>query len=347
MRDLRNFVSGAFFDDYVRVGKQINQMNSLVNWSGLRAAEHALKLDSTLGLSTSEVARSVMGLRRTVQPPYEISRLLGQSHHLYDAARIGQEHNRVLAVMAASRAASPEIPSSVRLLTRQAGWVSEITDRVRNIDFQPVISRLETGLAEYVSLQEGLRSAFRTVELPTEISSSISTEALFGELAVEIERASVEPDGLGIGAAIAHVLSHLTGLNEAQRGYLFVVLLLVVISFGKESIGGIVEVEYERWRNAPDDVAQAHQVEAYKQSERQFEELSERISHPPMTAEVVRRARLRMLPDTGAPLVRTLSPGAHLLVLERRDGWVRVEAEPTPGDVYEGWVYGRLTRYVQ
>lgn len=344
MRHLPDFASTSFLNDYWRVSQQLEQMNSMPSWSALRAAERALKSNSTFRFPSSEALRQVSELQRAMQPLYEWNRVLAQARDLSGLGRIRHEHS--LGSLAALTTASFAVPLHVQDLTRHAAWVQEITSQVSKIDFRPVVSRLEAGWGEYRTLGEGLLNAFRDIEFPSEIIDGPSAEALFEELAAEVERASIEPEGLGIGAAIAHVLSRLTGLDERQRGYLFVMLLLVVITFGQESIGAIVEVEYDRWRNAPENPEQMHQIEAFEASRRELEDLARRISHPPMMAEVVRSARLRVTPDTGASIVRTLGPGTHLVVLERQDGWVRVEAEPAPGEVFEGWVYGRLTKYI-
>lgn len=284
----------------------------------------------------------------------EANQLAGQ-HVLLQLPRIPQPHPgffELTRMMEHNRDAMRRI-TELAVVGRQAAWADGIATALARVtaELAPTLRAMEAVRAVNFSWHAELRDALSAIEFPFPLDDSFSAGEFVEELAIEVERVAEEPGGQGLGAAIAAVLSRVTGLDETGRVLAFYIVLYVVLTIVRESIGSVVEVEYGRWRDGPDDKVRAAEVrrqsEAVDRIRRQIDDVSVRLSQPPLLAEVIRSARLRSAPDTTSPLVRRLEPGVSLVVVERRDGWVRVEAEPTPGDVSEGWVYGRLVRYVR
>lgn len=278
-----------------------------------------------------------------------------RQHVLSQLPRVPEPHpafSELTRMMDHNRDAMRQI-TELALVGRQAAWVDGITTALASVtaDLGPTLRAMEAVRAVNFPWQDQLRDALSAIEFPFPHSDAVAASEFVEQIATEVERAAEEPGGPGIGAAVATVLSRLTGLDETGRAMAFFVVLLVVLTVLRESIGSVVEVEYDRWRNGPEDEVRAaeirRQTEALEEIRRQLEDVRVQVSQPPLLGEVIRSARLRSAPATTAPLVRRLQPGVRLVVVERRDGWVRVEAEPTPGDVSEGWVYGRLVRYVR
>lgn len=348
----------AYVTDYLRISRELGRISEILDSPAFRAAERVTELYSTLEVPALRAVRASEQVAQIQLPAvtalYNVNRFAAAGDRATrDILRIAQQHSRKLAELNEALAPTRRLIDSVvqSLSYRSYAWANEIAEHVNRIDLGLASSALGASYGDTASFQERIRNAFSAIEFPDEILGGISSEALAEDIATEIDRASTELGGVGLGAAIAHVVSRLTGVTEGQRGYLFIILLCIAVTFLQESIGGIVEVEYDRWRNASEDAARQsedyRQAELLERSHRELKLIAEQISNPPMAAEVIRRARLRAEPDTAAPTSRTLDPGTHLLVLERRDGWVRVEAEPIPGEVLQGWVYGRLTRYIR
>lgn len=148
-----------------------------------------------------------------------------------------------------------------------------------------------------------------------------------------------------VSSFVLDILKHYDVLDEKGRARLFFMISLILISFLGNAAAEIAGVEWGRFRdrNAP---AEAQGPETDPDEQAQIRRLVELAEYPPRVAHVIRRAWLRASPSTNAPkLGPILDSGTSLMVYERKDGWIRVDIEPTPGDVRHGWVYGKLTQY--
>lgn len=152
---------------------------------------------------------------------------------------------------------------------------------------------------------------------------------------------------------VLEVLSHF-GLvhpeKPIQPGVVVTVILLMLTSaVGAGAAGGLIADIPSRRREAAAAAEQKAAAEAEEALLRsvgaEVAELRETVANPPREAHVSRRAWLRSGPGQDSRKLLRLDPGTYLVVYDRRDGWIRVEAEPTPGTVHAGWVYGGLTRY--
>jgi hypothetical protein len=304
-----------------------------------------LALEETLNAAASRAGRSGAGapavppsadapLEETMRVLWALGRIHPEGDALWSA------RNRVIADAADAlwrNLCASEPRSLPTLLRYQIAWLGEITIRLGRIDSEPIL-----GVAASV-LHDRVAGALRTIVLPPRVGDL--GEALLAEIASEVERAGADPRG--IGAVVAGIVSRLREVEESLRIKVVYAVLLVAGTLLTDA-AGVSDGRHRRRRSVSADGAKAGERWQHGSPEKVRRELAgiaERLSSPPTAAEVIRVAHLRARPDAAAGLLRRLEPGTRLLVLERRDGWVRGEVEPVPGDVSTGWVCRRQVRY--
>lgn len=237
----------------------------------------------------------------------------------------------------------------------QTNWVSSLSANLDRTPFRTLAVTLSTGI-EFPELIPRLELAFGSAarEFPDTFDA---LEDHFPEVAREIA-AGVAQAAAGntaladqsIRGVLAELLSHYRLMDENGRARLVVVLSVILLTIAGSAAGEILGSEWNRFREADaqkqEQIVDATQLEAIQNMRTEVARLRELAEHPPRTASIIRRAHLRAAPHVRAKsLGPVLEVGTDLVIYERADGWVRVEAEPTPGDLRAGWVYGRLAQY--
>ncbi|HEX6751721.1 MAG TPA: hypothetical protein VF092_30790 [Longimicrobium sp.] len=253
------------------------------------------------------------------------------------------------------RSRTPVFSEIDRTLRMQTEWMRSLQANLESTSFRTLAMGF-SGSIDFAKLIPEFETALGSaaLEFPDTFDA---LQGQFPEVAHELAEGVVraaegdpELTNRSVTDFIDDILSHYGLLDEKGRAKLILAIAVLLISIAGGAIGESLGGEWNRFRDASSqEEAQATQVAQTEELERirsEMIQLHELVAHPPRPARVVRRAWLRASPNTQAEkLGPILEVGTSLVVYERTDRWVRVEAEPTPGDVRAGWVYGPLTRY--
>lgn len=232
------------------------------------------------------------------------------------------------------------------LYERVEQWVREISVGLARIEPASVFHAFEVADASGLQWRDAFEVALGDVELQAADGSVAMAGPVPDEFVGALKQAAKRPNGRGLGAVIAGFVGRILDTDATTRAFYFVALFQLFYNI----LPSVVEVEYDRWRNAPEGQAQSEearrQTEALERILAELRQVQERLANPPVQAVVRTDAVLRDAPDSasGRIIVR-LKAGTSILVTERRNGWLHVVAEPVPGEVHEGWVFGRFTKY--
>ena len=251
--------------------------------------------------------------------------------------------NIISETLAAARI-PPNFGTHLALLEKQTAWVSDLARTLNDVNLAPIFRQIGSAGGEIAGLFDQFRSVLQETGSGVDGTSEHAPDDLVNDLTEALETAA-QGDSVNLRVRLQSVLSRLTHTDGSVPFLLVVVVINCLIAIASQ----VLTVEYGRLRNSVADAArdrrESQQTLALEEANRQLARIYDRATHPPLIATTTRIAHLRSGPDSTSNSVRRLTLGTPLIVYERRSGWVRVEAEPTPGDVYEGWVYGKLVRY--
>lgn len=248
---------------------------------------------------------------------------------------------------AASRTPNPPIEG---ILAAQERWFSSLTTVMGQTSIRALTERLAVPTPDFgFQIRDALDAV--AFALPTafddlRVRIPDWADAIAEDLAEQAE------DGFNAGADNRSIEQYFLdllgslGVPEAARRPLTLLLLMFMLPAAAEISG----YEWGRWRDG-DAQEEARQREIalgqhVKDQGATLDSLLQIAQNPPRPARVIRSAWLRDAPSTTAAKVgAVLAPGTELIVYERRGGWLRVQAEPVPGEVRSGWVFGKLARY--
>jgi hypothetical protein len=242
-----------------------------------------------------------------------------------------------------------------RLVEAQTSWMQSLTEQIKHTPFQ-ALAKSVLPATDFSALAPSMELALGSAAL--EFPDTFGTignhfEAVAREIAEGINEAAGDntADHRSIHDFLTDLLGHYGLMDAEGRSKVLLAVAVLMISLAGGAIGESLGGEWNRFREASGQ-AESLAVENAQTAEMvriqgDVGRLLELAENPPRYARVTRRAWLRNGPGAKADKVGPiLEVGTDLVVLERKDGWLRVEAEPTPGDVHNGWVYGRLTRYI-
>lgn len=248
---------------------------------------------------------------------------------------------------ATSRTLNPRIEG---ILAAQERWFSSLTTAMGQTSIRALTESLAVPAPDF---------GFRIRDALDAVAFALPTA--FDDLRVRIpdwadaiaeDLAEQAEDGFNAGADNRSIEQYFLdllgslGVPEAARRPLTLLLLMVMLPAAAEMSG----FEWGRWRDG-DAQEEARQREIalgqhVKAQGATLDSLLQIAQNPPRPGRVVRSAWLRNAPSaTAAKVGAVLAPGTELIVYERRGGWLRVQAEPVPGEVRSGWVFGKLARY--
>jgi hypothetical protein len=248
---------------------------------------------------------------------------------------------------AASRTPNPPIKG---ILAAQERWFSSLTTAMGQTSIRALTERLAVPTPDF---------GFRIRDALDAVAFALPT--VFDDLRVRIpdwadaiaeDLAEQAEDGFNAGADNRSIEQYFLdllgslGVPEAARRPLTLLLLMFMLPAAAEISG----YEWGRRRDG-DAQEEARQREIalgqhVKDQGATLDSLLQIAQNPPRPARIMKSAWLRDSPSTTAAKVgAVLAPGTELIVYERRGGWLRVQAEPVPGEVRSGWVYGKLARY--
>jgi hypothetical protein len=252
-----------------------------------------------------------------------------------------------VARQAASRTPDPPIEG---IRAAQERWFSSLTNAVSHASIRALTERLPVSTPDFgVRIHDALDAV--AFALPTAFDDlGVRIPDLAHAIAEDL--AEQAEDGFNAGADNRSIEQYFLdllgslGVPEAARRPLTLVLLMFVLPAAAEISG--YEWGRLRDRDAQEEVRQREIAPGQDVQDQgaTLDSLLQIAQNPPRPARVIRSAWLRDAPSTTTEKVgAVLAPGTELIVYERRDGWLRVEAEPVPGEVRRGWVFGKLARY--
>jgi hypothetical protein len=359
------------------------QMAKILGGISIRDVEGSLRVQRelrSLGL-TSATAMAILDDRLTFEGP--VAQLIREAETRQEAMRLHTDVGGALSSMMdraelireyADRAVSSSSFASVLamseiareaasgmpnppiegILAAQERWFSSLTTAMAQTSIRALTERLAVPTPDFgFRIRDALDAV--AVALPTafddlRVRIPDWADAIAEDLGEQAE------DGFNGGADKRSIEQYFLdllgslGVPEAARRPLALLLLMFMLPAAGSAAGEISAYEWGRWRDG-DAQEEARQREIamgehVKDQGATLDSLLQIAQNPPRPARVIKSAWLRDSPSTTAAKVgAVLAPGTELIVYERRGGWLRVQAEPVPGEARSGWVFGKLTRY--
>jgi hypothetical protein len=157
------------------------------------------------------------------------------------------------------------------------------------------------------------------------------------------------PIGFDIQALVDEIIARLPKHDGNPSGFRIIItsiLMYLVFRSIEAALGGIGEVEYERWRNAEEDAARSQvesdQTQIAAAELKEIQRIRELLENPPHPGRITKQAHLRRSAAKGAESITILPAGTHVIEISRESGWAYVSVQLAEGTSEKGWVYGRF-----
>lgn len=338
----------------LRVQRELRSLG-LTSSTAVTILEERLQFEGPMAQAIREAETRQEAMRLHTDVGGALSSVVGRAELIKryaDRAVSSSNFASVLAISEVAREAASRPPHSPidGILAAQEQWFSSLTTAMGETSFRTLVER-SMGLPPDLGFR--VRDALDAVALtlPTAFDN-LRVRMPGWANAITADLAEQAEDGFDLGGDNRSIERYFLdllgslGVPEAARRPLALLLVMVMLPATAEIAG----YEWGRWR---DKDAQEEALQRQNALEQHvgaqgatLDSLLQIAKNPPRPAEVIRPAWLRDGPTTTALKVgAVLAPGTELIVYERRSGWLRVQAEPVPGEVRSRWVFGKLTRY--
>lgn len=342
----------------LRVQREFRSLG-LTSATAMAVMEAQLRFESPMAQLICEIETRQEAMRLHTEVGGALSSLVDRAELIRDYADRAVSSSSFASVLAMSeiaRGAASRMPNSPigAIPAAQERWFSSLTTAMAQTSMRALAERMAVPTPEFgFRIREAVDAA--AFALPTafnDLRAQIPdwADAIAEDLAEQAEAGfNAGADNRSIEQYFLDLLGSL-GVPEAARRPLAIFLLMVMLPAAGSLVGEFGANELDRWRDG-DAQEEARQRELalaqhVKDQGATLDSLLHIAQNPPRPARVIRPAWLRDAPSTTAAKVGpVLAPGTELIVYERKGGWLRVQAEPVPGEVRSGWVFGKLARY--